>query len=64
MHYIWGEGGKYEYNYWLAKNIIEDNNTEYYKLWVSDHWNEDANYDGYLESWLKYDNNYVINTED
>lgn len=64
MHYVWGEGGKYEYNYWLAKNIIEDNDNEYYKLWVSDHWNEDANYDGYLENWLKYDNNYVVNTED
>lgn len=64
MHYIWGEGGKYEYNYCLAKAIIEDTDNEYYKLFVSDHWNEDSNYDGYLESWLKYDNKYVFNIED
>lgn len=64
MHYIWGEGGKYEYNYCLAKAIIEDTDNEYYKLFVSDHWNEDSNYDGYLESWLKYDNKYVLNVED
>lgn len=64
MHYIWGEGGKYEYNYWLAKNIIEDNDNEYYNLWVSDHWNEDANYDGYLENWLKYDTDYIVNIKD
>lgn len=64
MHYVWGEGGKYEYNYHLAKNIIEDTDNEYYKLYVSDHWNEDSNYDGYLESWLKYDSKYVVNIED
>lgn len=64
MHYIWGEGGKYEYNYCLAKAIIEDTDNEYYKLFVSDHWNEDSNYDGYLENWLKYDSKYVFNIED
>lgn len=64
MHYVWGEGGKYEYLYHLAKRIVEDTDNEYYKLWVSDHWNEDSSYDGYLENWLQYNSSFVVHTED
>jgi len=64
LHYDWYAHG-YEFNYQLAQSIIDDTENDYYTLWVSDHWNEDTNYDGALEMWLQYEKGkYVVKSED
>lgn len=64
LKYDWNFHG-YEFQKYLAQQILDDVDGDYYNLWVSDHWNEDTNYDGYLETWLQYgDEKYVIDRND
>lgn len=59
LKYDWISHG-YEFKKFLAQDIIDDTDHNYYSIWVSDHFNEDNNFDGNLESWLGYDSKYVV----
>lgn len=62
LHYNWNTS-QYYFDEDLAQRILNDNEHTYHTICISDHWNEDRNYDGKLEFWLEYDNKYVVKYE-
>lgn len=63
LQYDWNMHG-YKFKKFLAQDIVDDKDHNYYSIWVTDHFNEDNNFDGNLESWLSYDTEYVVSHND
>lgn len=62
LHYNWNTS-RYYFDKDLAQRILDDNENTYHTISISDHWNEDRNYDGKLEFWLEFNTQYVVKYE-